>query len=407
MLRKVWLLMGCLVLMGGWPLVVQSQDLVPTPDTASPPLQFGMVLVGPRDDGGWSEAHYNGGRYVEANLNAEMRLYENYTGQDADINLGQIVEGWQAEGVRLVFLTSASFQAEAVEVASQFPLMQFVHIAGDAKLTGRAPNNLGNLMGQMEWGKFIDGCAAALMTENGHIGYLGPLINSETRRLASSAYLGAKHCYANFRDSDPQDLDFTVTWVGFWFEIEGVTEDPEALTLEMIDDGADVILSGIDTPSALETVAGLAELDTPVYATAYNSPEICDAYPDICIGSPFFSWGQTYAEIVTEAARNEWAPGWVWLPPTWNSIYEPDETLVGFHPGGALSRGAERNLNTFVDELIDYADNPFVPTSFPLWQGPLFLQDGTLLAEEGELVNVLDVWYLPQLLDGMNGPSFP
>ncbi len=40
----------------------------------------------------------------------------------------------------------------------------------------------------------IAGCAAALTTQTGQIGYLGPLINDETRRLASSAYLGAKYC---------------------------------------------------------------------------------------------------------------------------------------------------------------------------------------------------------------------
>ena len=41
----------------------------------------------------------------------------------------------------------------------------------------------------------IAGCAAALTTKTGQIGYLGPLINDETRRLASSAYLGAKYCW--------------------------------------------------------------------------------------------------------------------------------------------------------------------------------------------------------------------
>ena len=51
--------------------------------------------------------------------------------------------------------------------------------------------NLGNVMGQMEYGKMIAGCAAALTTQTGSIGYLGPLINDETRRLVNSAYLGA------------------------------------------------------------------------------------------------------------------------------------------------------------------------------------------------------------------------
>ena len=50
-------------------------------------------------------------------------------------------------------------------------------------------------MGRMEYGKMMAGCAAALTTKTGKIGYLGPLINDETRRLAASAYLGAKYCW--------------------------------------------------------------------------------------------------------------------------------------------------------------------------------------------------------------------
>ena len=53
--------------------------------------------------------------------------------------------------------------------------------------------NLVNIMGRMEYGKMIAGVAAALTTQTGKIGYLGPLINDETRRLASSVYLGARY----------------------------------------------------------------------------------------------------------------------------------------------------------------------------------------------------------------------
>jgi simple sugar transport system substrate-binding protein len=40
-----------------------------------------------------------------------------------------------------------------------------------------------------------------------------------------------------------------------------------------------------------------------------------------------------------------------------------------------------------------------------LWEGPLNYQDGTELAPEGEFVELLDIWYLPQLLEGMVGAS--
>ena len=86
--------------------------------------------------------------------------------------------------------------------------------------------NLSNIMGKMEYGKMIAGVAAALTTQTGKIGYLGPLINDETRRLASSVYLGAKYAWTKYLKKDPADLKFTVNWIGFWFNIPGVTSDP-------------------------------------------------------------------------------------------------------------------------------------------------------------------------------------
>ncbi len=115
--------------------------------------------------------------------------------------------------------------------------------------------NLGNIMGEIEYGKMMAGCAAALTTQTGSIGYVGPLINDETRRLANAAYLGARYCYENYRGEDPNAIQFAVNWIGFWFNIPGVTLDPTQVTNEFIDGGADVLISGIDTTEALVRTA--------------------------------------------------------------------------------------------------------------------------------------------------------
>jgi simple sugar transport system substrate-binding protein len=40
-----------------------------------------------------------------------------------------------------------------------------------------------------------------------------------------------------------------------------------------------------------------------------------------------------------------------------------------------------------------------------LWKGPLVLQDGTAYLAGGEVATDQKVWYLPQLLQGMQGQS--
>ncbi|MCS7070277.1 MAG: hypothetical protein NZM00_02150, partial [Anaerolinea sp.] len=300
---------------------------------------------------------------------------------------------------------SDAFEEDTAAVARAFPDVVFINISGDDALTGEAPPNLGNLMGQMEWGKLIAGCAAALTTETGNIGYLGPLINGETRRLASSAYLGARYCYEAYRGGNPEDLTFTVTWIGFWFNIPGVTLDPTEETNTFFDSGADVVISGIDTTEAIVIAGQRRAAGEDVYAVPYDYIGACEEAPEACLGVPYFHWGPDYLRIVRAVAEGTWTPEWIWAGPDWSDINNPDTSAIGFVTGPGLSEEASAQLDDFIANLASYATNPLVPTSFALWYGPLYLQDGTELAGENEWVDVLDVWYLPQLLQGMVGAS--
>ena len=397
MLRKILLSLTLLALCG----------ILVVPAVAQDEFVFGVVLVGPEDDHGWSQAHYEAGLYVEEMIpGTRMIFFPSLNPADApETTLHDVVQNMVDEGAQMIFTTSDAFEEDTDAVAEAFPDTPIINISGDNVLTGEAPPNVGNLMGQMEWGKLIAGCAAGLTTETGSIGYLGPLINAETRRLAASAYLGARYCYEAYRDGSAEDLTFTVTWIGFWFNIPGVTLDPSEETNTFFDSGADVVISGIDTPNAIEVASQRAASGENVYAVPYDYLGACDFGPDVCLGVPYFNWGPGYVELVEQVRNNEWSAAWDWVGPDWDDINDMSSSAVGFVVGEGLSEENRFYLDQFIADLAAYATNPFVPQSFALWQGPLALQDGTVLAEEGQLVDMLDVWYLPQLLEGMVGAS--
>jgi len=391
----------------GFVMVVLALALAVIPALAQDEIVFGMVLVGPRNDRGWSQAHFEGGQYVEQNLpGARMVVFESLNPADApETTLQDVVTEMVDQGAQIIFTASDAFEEDTDVVAEAFPDTIFINISGDNVLTGEAPPNLGNLMGQMEWGKLMAGCAAGLTTETNSIGYLGPLINGETRRLASSAYLGARYCYETYRGGNPDDLTFTVTWIGFWFNIPGVTLDPTEETNTFFDGGADVVMSGIDTTEAIVIAGQRRAAGEPVFAVPYDYMNACDEAPEACLGVPFFHWGPEYLRLVQSVATDMWYQEWNWVGPDWSDINNPHTSTIGFLPGPGLSEENAARLNDFIADLAAYATNPFVPPSFALWQGPLTLQDGTELATEGQIVEMLDVWYLPQLIDGMIGAS--
>lgn len=376
------------------------------PAAAQDEFVFGMVLVGPQDDRGWSQAHYEGGLYVEENLpGARMLVFESLNAADTpETTLADVVELFVEEGAQVIFTTSDAFEEDTAAVAEQYPDVVFINVSGDDVLIGDAPANLGNTMAKIEWARLLAGCAGALASETGKIGYVGPLINAETRRVASSAYLGARHCWETYKDSETE-LEFAVTWIGFWFAIPGVTLDVTEETNRFFDNGFDVVMSGVDT-AEMVTVAAQRQADgQTVFSVPYNSIAGCTQAPEACLGVPFYNWGLSYLDIVASVQDGTWEQAWDWVDPTWESINDPAGTVTGFALGEGLTEEQLAQLEEFTAEVAAYAADEANADSIYLWSGPLNLQDGTPLAEEGEMVDPLDVWYLPQLLEGMDGAS--
>lgn len=354
---------------------------------------FGVVLVGPKDDHGWSEAHYNAGLYVEENVpGAKMIYLESVNSADRpETTLAQVVSDMVDQGAKLILTTSADFEVDTSIVAAEFPETAFINISGDDALWGIAPDNLGNIMGQMEYGKMIAGCAAALKTQTGSIGYVGPLIDPETVRLVNSVNLGARYCYEHYRGMDPADLKFAVTWIGFWFNIPGFTLDPTEVSNAFLDGGADVLISGIDTTEAVVVAGQRAAADEAVWAIPYDYEGSCEEAPAICLGVPYFNWGPAYANAVKAVMDGTWEPAWEWNAPDWADINNPDTSAVGFALGEALTDEETASLTEFIDLLAKGAMGE--EGGLNLWTGPLSFQSGEEFLAEGVVATDKQIWY--------------
>ncbi|MBN2114508.1 MAG: BMP family ABC transporter substrate-binding protein [Acidimicrobiia bacterium] len=375
-----------------------------TTTTAAEPLKIGMILVGPENDRGWSQAHAEAGAYLEEKLGVEIVILDKVNTADRpETTVDQVVTQMINEGAGMIFATSDDMR-DGIEIgAAQHPDVPMIWSSGDSAWPEAGDayrpdlTNLGNTMGRMEYGKMIAGCAAALTTQTGQLGYLGPLINAETRRLASSVYLGAQYCWENYRGEDPADLGFRVDWIGFWFNIPGVTLDPTQVANDFFDSGIDVVISGIDTTEGLVVAGQRAAAGEAVWAIPYDFRGACDEAPDICLGVPYFNWGPAYVRIVQSVLDGNFAAEFEWFGPDWADINDPDTSGIGYVKGPGLSAENADLVDQFIAGLADGSINLFV--------GPLNYQDGTPFLGDGEVATDLQVWFMEQLLEGMVGAS--
>jgi simple sugar transport system substrate-binding protein len=375
------------------PIVAQDEGLI-----------FGMLMVGPYNDNGWSQAHYEAGLYVEENLPGSRMIYIDRV-NPADrpgTTPDQLAEELLDQGAKVIIFNSDDMKDASTAFARKYPDIPVIHVSGD-QAWAEGENylgipNLGNVFPLIEPVKSMAGCAAALTTKTGQIGYLGPLINDETRRLAAASYLGARYCWTEYLGNDPADLKFRVDWIGFWFNIPGVTADPTQVADNFYNSGYDVVISGIDTTEALVQAKAATDAGNPVFNVAYDYEAACDVAPEVCMGVVAFNWRPFYLAELTAVAEGTWTPSFQWPAPDYENFEDLDITTSLFINGPALTEEVAASIEQLKQELADGLD---------LWAGPINLQDGTNYVAEGETATLQQIWYLPQLLEGMEGQSVP
>ncbi|HUX36741.1 MAG TPA: BMP family ABC transporter substrate-binding protein [Rectinemataceae bacterium] len=371
------------------------------PAPAGNNLTIGILLVGPYNDHGWSQATFDGLNYAIAKVPGTKMVYVDKV-NPADrpgTTASQLAESLVAQGAKLVIFNSDDMSDEAAKFAAAHPDIFVIFASGDTTWKeGKNYKDLPNMvciMGKMEYMKMIAGVSAAMTTKTGKIGFLGPLINDETRRLASSAYLGARYAWVNYLKKDPAKLDFKVTWIGFWFNIPGVTSDPTQVADDFFNSGYDVVISGIDTTEAVAEAAKYQAKGQKVWAIPYDYSKALDEGKGVSLGVPYFNWGPAFAVAAKSAMNGSWKSHWEWNEPDWKNINNPDTSAVGFNKG-TLTPAASSAVDKFIKELAG---------GLNLWKGPITLQDGTVYLKTGEKATDKQIWYLPQLLQGMQGQS--
>jgi len=350
--------------------------------------KIGMILVGPKNDKGWSQAHYEGGEYAASKLGGEMITVDMVNPADSpDLTIPSVVEDMISQGATIIFATSDDMKDGILEAAEKYPDTDFVWSTGDSALVvGRdyrsELKNVSNVMGKMEYGQMIAGCAAAIKSKTGKIGFLGPLVNDETRRLANATYLGAKHCADG-------DIEFDITWIGFWFHIPGMTLDPTQVVNDFYDSGKDVVISHIDTTEAVVVTGQRAEKGEDIWVVPYDYKGACEQAPTRCLGVNYFNWGPEYLSLAQKSRDGEFTNEWLWVGPYWKDL---QSSIVGWKHGEGLDAVEKGRVGNFIEEL---------KLGLNLFTGPLNFNDGSVYLEDGEIASDIDIWYTPQLLEGM------
>src|SRR5512134_3175067 len=98
------------------------------PDVEEGKFNVAMVLIGPHDDGGWSQAHYEGLQYVCENVpDTHVAYIENVPeGTDSE----QVFRSLSRKGFNFIIGTSFGYMDPMETVAGEFPDITYLHLTG-------------------------------------------------------------------------------------------------------------------------------------------------------------------------------------------------------------------------------------------------------------------------------------
>ena len=272
---------------GGSPAASSGAELQ-IPDIAQGKFNVAMVLIGPHDDGGWSQAHYEGLKYVEQNMPDSHVAYVELVPEGAPSE--QVFRSLSRKGFNFIIGTSFGYMDPMATVAEEFPDITYLHLTG-FKSNGK---NFGNFFGAMEDFKYLAGMLAgsrAKLDKNPKIGYMGTFQIPEEIRLGNAIMLGAKKTCP--------ECTMDVRWINTWHD--PIAEKDGAASL--FDAGADVVFTGADTPA----VADVAQ-EKGKWGVTYDHPASCKV--ERCLTAPYWIWGPEYKRIAEQVKAKTYKAGY-------------------------------------------------------------------------------------------------
>ncbi|HEY0846860.1 MAG TPA: BMP family ABC transporter substrate-binding protein, partial [Noviherbaspirillum sp.] len=207
-----------------------SAPAAPTTDA----LKVAFVYVGPVSDGGWTYAHDQARKTVEAELGDRIRTsYVENVPEGAAAE--QVFRDLARAGHRVIFGTTFGYMEPMLKVAKEFPDVMFEHATGD-----RIADNMSAYEARTYEGAYLAGIVAGKVSKNGKLGFVASIPIPEVFRNINAFTLGA-------RSVNPQATT-SVVWVNTWIN----PEKERAAALQLISGGADVLIQNTDSPAVLK-----------------------------------------------------------------------------------------------------------------------------------------------------------
>lgn len=345
--------------------VAAAQDA--TPAASGEKFKVAFVYIGPIGDMGWTWEHDQGRLALqEAIPNVETVYQESVPENPADAE--RVIRGFAQDGANAIMTTSFGYMDPTINVAKDFPDVQFVHISGY-----KTADNVSTAFGKIEEPRFVSGLVAGKMTKSNQLGYVAAFPIPEVIRGINAFTLGV-------REVNP-DAKVKVVWTNTWFD----PQKERAAAQALLDGGADVIAQHQDTAGPVQ-----AAQDAGKYAVGYDA-DMSKQAPDAVLTSAIWHWGAYYIPTVQSMIDGTWKTNQYWGG--WK------DGIVDLAPIGPMVPDDVKKMADDRAAKFKAGDE----TIFTVFTGPLKDQTGAVKVEDGKAMTGEELLSMNWFVEGVDG----
>jgi simple sugar transport system substrate-binding protein len=269
----------------------KKEEPAPAPTAAAPasapapkaePFKAAWVYVGPVGDAGWTFAHDQGRKAVEAEFGDKVKTtFVEKVPEGADAE--RVIRDLASQGNKIIFATSFGFMEPMLKVAAEFPDVKFEHATGY-----KTAPNMRIYDAKFYEDAYQSGIIAGAMTKTNTLGFVGSFPIPEVLRNINAFTLGAQSVNPKIKTK--------VVWISTWFDPPKEGDAAQSL----INGGADVLLQNTDSSAVLQTAEKNGK-----FAFGWDS-DMSAVAPKAHLASNTVNWGPYYKRAVKEAMDGGW-----------------------------------------------------------------------------------------------------
>ncbi len=346
---------------------------IPLNAQAASKVNMGFIYVGPRDDYGYNQAHFEGKTAVAKQ--SWVKAFDEESVPET-IEVQKTMESMiNLDGAQIIFPTSFGyFDPHILKIAPKYPDVMFLHCGGlwDAS---KHPKNVGSYFGYIDEPVYLAGIVAGMMSKSNKLGYIAAIPIPQVLRNINSFTLGA-------RSVNPE-ITTNVVFTGGW---ANPVKEAEAAN-SMADQGVDVLTCHVDSP---KVVVETAE-KRGIYSCGYHANQSVLAPKGFLTGSEW-NWSKVYADYA-EMIKNK----------------KPIPNLVrgGLKEGIVKSSPYGKVVTSKAKAAAEKARSKFMDGSMVVYKGPIKDNTGKTVIAAGKEYKQTDIWLesMNWLVEGVIGST--